>query len=87
MNQIAIDSVGIAAGLLTTFSLYPQLMKILRTGNVRDVSLSMYVILSTGIFLWFVYGIFLGALPIIAANGLSFLLSGLILINKIIRER
>lgn len=79
--------IGLAAGACTTVSFIPQILKIFRTGKVRDISTSMYVVLTTGIFLWLVYGIFLGELPIILANGVSLILCLVILAAKMVLSK
>jgi MtN3 and saliva related transmembrane protein len=43
----------------------------------------MYIIISTGIFLWLLYGIEINSLPIIGANGVSLALTLLILAGKL----
>ncbi len=84
MQDLHIDIIGVIAGTCTTVSFVPQLVKILRTKKVRDISLYMYIILTTGIFLWLVYGICLKRVPIILANGISFLVCLFIIIAKIV---
>ena len=82
MEKIHIGMLGIMAGICTTISFMPQIAKILNTRKVRDLSAPMYIVLTAGIFLWLVYGIFLGELPIILANGISLLLCFWILAMK-----
>ncbi len=43
----------------------------------------MYVLLSAGIFLWFVYGLLLNEMPIMLANGVSLILTMSVLMLKI----
>lgn len=83
MLFICIELVGLIAGICTTVAFVPQIMKILKTKHARDVSLGMYVILTTGIFLWLVYGILLGKIPIMLANGISFVLCLIVVITKL----
>jgi MtN3 and saliva related transmembrane protein len=75
--------IGILAGICTTSAAVPQVIKIIRTRHTADISLIMYVLLSTGIFLWFLYGILLGDMPIIVANGFSLIIVTTVLILKI----
>lgn len=75
--------IGLIAGTLTTASLLPQVIKTFRIKETKDISLSMYIILVTGMLLWVVYGILIGALPVIAANIISFILATIVLILKI----
>lgn len=66
--------IGILAACCTTISFVPQVLQILRTGNVEGISIGMYSIFTTGIALWLAYGLFLNDLPIIAANLVTLLL-------------
>jgi MtN3 and saliva related transmembrane protein len=67
------EVVGSIAACITTFAWVPQIMKILRERQARDISLATTATLATGVFLWVVYGIAIGSLPVILANGVSFL--------------
>ncbi|MBD6955765.1 MAG: SemiSWEET family sugar transporter [Thermoplasmata archaeon] len=78
-----IELIGFIAGILTTSSFLPQLLKIHRDKSAKEVSLIMYIIISTGIFLWLLYGIEINSLPIIGANGVSLALTLLILAGKL----
>jgi MtN3 and saliva related transmembrane protein len=60
--------VGFAAGTLTTFSFLPQVFKALRTKRCDDLSFMMLLAFAAGVLLWLVYGLFLRAAPIVAAN-------------------
>lgn len=84
MNNLHIGAMGIIAGICTTASFIPQIVKIVKTKHVRDISLQMYVVLTTGIFLWIIYGIFLGELPIILSNCVAFLLCSFVVTMKLI---
>ena len=68
MQQYA-SQIGFVAGILTTGCFLPQIYKILKTKHTKDLSLGYYLILGAGIFLWLSYGVVLGAIPIILANG------------------
>jgi MtN3 and saliva related transmembrane protein len=74
--------IGLIAGTCTTISLLPQVIKTIRTKETKDISLSMYIILSIGLFLWIFYGALINALPIILANTFSLILAVIILILK-----
>ena len=78
-----VDVVGTVAGLLTTIAFIPQVWRIWKSRSARDLSLLMYLIFTSGVALWFLYGILLGALPIIAANGITLLLAGTVLAMKL----
>ena len=82
-----VNLVGYAAATLTTISFVPQVVRVIKLRSARDVSLGMFVIFSTGTFLWLVYGVLLHGWPLIAANGLTFVLSMTILILKLRFDR
>ncbi|HZE86682.1 MAG TPA: SemiSWEET transporter [Methylomirabilota bacterium] len=75
--------IGFIAAFLTTIAFLPQAIQTLKTRRTKDISLPMYIALVVGIALWFVYGLILQSMPIILANGISFLLATPILILKI----
>ena len=75
--------VGLAAAFCTTVSFLPQVIKILRTGNTESISLGMYAIFTFGVLLWLIYGIVVCNLPIIAANAVTTVLSGSVLVLKL----
>jgi len=74
---------GLVAGALTTASFVPQLIKVWKSRSARDISLLMYIVICTGIFLWLIYGLVIGSIPVIAANALTLVISGAILVLKI----
>jgi MtN3 and saliva related transmembrane protein len=74
---------GAAAGLCTTISFLPQLVRAWRTRSTRDISLPMFSLLVFGIFLWLIYGALIGDVPLILANGVSLGLTGSILYLKL----
>jgi len=78
-----LDLIGAAAGALTTIAFIPQVWRVWQTRSARDLSLSMYLIFTSGVVLWLLYGIMLGALPIIAANGITLLFAGTVLAMKL----
>ncbi len=79
----AIAVLGALAGLCTTISFLPQLVRAWRTRSTRDISLPMFSLLVLGIFLWLIYGALIGDLPLILANGVSLCLTGSILYLKL----
>jgi len=66
---------GTAAALLTTAAFLPQVIKAHTSQRTQDLSLAMYVMFSCGLLLWIIYGLAYRALPIIAANSVTLLLS------------
>ena len=82
MNMSITNTIGLIAGVFTTGSILPQLIKILKTRHTRDISLLMYIFLTLGVLLWLIYGLIINELPIILANGASLLLTTGVLILK-----
>ncbi len=60
--------VGATAATLTTFGFVPQVVKMLRTKSVRDISLPTFIQFGAGMSLWALYGFHLGDVIIISAN-------------------
>jgi len=81
MDQVTL--IGLLAGTLTTIAFIPQLQQTWRTRSAQDVSLGMLLTFIVGVFLWLVYGLLLGALPIILANLVTLVLTLAILILKV----
>jgi MtN3 and saliva related transmembrane protein len=59
---------GLMAGMLTTIGFIPQIVKGYRTKRMGDVSLTMPILLSMGMTLWFFYGMVLEDIPIMIWN-------------------
>jgi len=77
------ELVGLAAAFLTTLAFLPQVLHTIRTRSTHDISLKMYSLFTLGVFLWLIYGLILRDVPIIAANAITFLLSGTVLVLKL----
>ncbi|OQP62245.1 SemiSWEET transporter [Niastella populi] len=75
--------IGIVAGILTSASLLPQLIKIIREKKVQGVSLGMFIVLLLGVGCWMWYGIEKTDYPIILTNGFSLLINSFILFFSI----
>jgi len=75
--------IGYVAAALTTLSFIPQVTHIYKSKDTSAISLSMYLIFSLGVFLWLIYGVLISAWPMVVANGITLLLSLIILWLKI----
>ena len=75
--------IGILAALCTTSSLLPQVIKIIKIKETRDISLLMYAMLVVGVLLWTIYGILKKDVPVVVANLIAFVLATSVLILKI----
>lgn len=71
--------IGLSAGCPTTLAFLPQARKAWRTNSTRDLSLPTFLMLCTGIILWLIYGFLLRDLPLLIANGITFVFAAVIL--------
>ncbi|MDC3079174.1 SemiSWEET transporter [Flavobacteriaceae bacterium] len=62
------ELIGFIAAVCTTFAFLPQVIKVWKTKQTKDLSLRMYTIMFIGICLWFVYGLRIKSLSIIFSN-------------------
>ncbi|MBN2615196.1 MAG: SemiSWEET transporter [Bacteroidales bacterium] len=76
--------IGYVAAILTTASFVPQAIKTIRTRNTQGISLVMYLMFSTGVLLWFIYGIVTDDIPILVANAVTLCFAVIIMGYKII---
>lgn len=72
--------VGIAAGIFTSVSLLPQIIKSVREKKAQDISLFYLLILFGGLGLWTYYGFLRKDVPIIATNIFSLILNGTMIV-------
>ncbi len=75
--------IGIGAGILTSSSLLPQLIKIVRDKKAENVSVFFFIILLAGLALWIWYGVTKKDIPIIATNAFSIVINALIIVLSI----
>jgi len=74
---------GLAAAFCTTVAYLPQVVQAWRTRSTKDLSLPMLLVLTTGLLLWLIYGAIIRDVPLIAANSVTFVLTGTILYFKL----
>jgi MtN3 and saliva related transmembrane protein len=79
----SIDFIGYSAAALTTLSFVPQAWHTFKTRDVSGISLGMYSVFTLGVALWLVYGLLLGAWPIVLANTVTLVLAAAILWMKL----
>ena len=83
VNMDVAEVVGLTAGVLTTIAFLPQVRHSWTTKSTKDISLPMFLTFSTGVLLWFIYGVMIQSVPVVLANGVTFVLVGAILIMKL----
>jgi MtN3 and saliva related transmembrane protein len=77
------EIIGFLAAILTTASFVPQAWHTFQTRDVRGISLSMYSVFTAGVACWLIYGLLLGAWPIVIANCITLALAAAILVMKL----
>jgi MtN3 and saliva related transmembrane protein len=79
----ATDLIGYAAAFLTTVAFVPQAWQIWRSRDGSGISLGKYLLFTSGVALWLVYGLLAGAWPVIVANAITLVLALFILVLKL----
>lgn len=69
------EILGIGAGICTSVSMLPQIIKTIKTKEAEEVALGMLLTLLAGLIMWIVYGFMKHDIPIIATNIFSLLLN------------
>jgi len=87
MTNFTTQIIGIIAGCVTSFSMIPQLIKLIKKKEAKDISYFMIILLLFGVALWTVYGILKEDVPIIATNCFSFILNLIFLLLVIKYKR
>ena len=77
------EYLGIIAGLLTTFSLVPQIIRVYKLKSAREISLLFNTSMLLGVIIWLVYGVVLGLAPLIIWNSIGIVLNGGLLFAKL----
>jgi MtN3 and saliva related transmembrane protein len=75
------------AGLLSTSSFVPQVIKAWRERDTKAISKHMYMVTVTAFVLWSAYGFLIESWPMMVFNLLSLGLSATILVFKIRNDR
>ncbi|MBR1191853.1 SemiSWEET transporter [Bradyrhizobium sp. AUGA SZCCT0240] len=75
--------IGACAAALTSLSYIPQVQKAWPRGSTADLSLTMLVVLTSGLVCWIAYGLLKGDWVIVAANGVGAALSASVLAFKL----
>ena len=75
--------IGFSAATLTTVSFLPQVIQVWKTKSTKDISLGMFSIFSTGVFLWLIYGILIKDWAVFFANLITLILASIILTFKL----
>ncbi len=66
-----VEIIGMGAGILTTASFLPQILKTLKSRSAHDFSWIWIAMMTSGVILWFVYGLYLKNMPLILFNAVT----------------
>jgi MtN3 and saliva related transmembrane protein len=84
------EAIGLVAAALTTFAFLPQVVQTWRSRSTEGLNLAMLTVLATGVALWLLYGLGMGQLPVILANGATLVLVAALLglkLRDVLRRR
>ena len=77
------EIIGGIGATLTTVALLPQVIKAWKTKKTKDISLLTTIILTTGVFLWIIYGFLIGETIVWLANIITFFIVSSLLLLKV----
>jgi MtN3 and saliva related transmembrane protein len=68
------EALGLVAGFLVSLGLVPQILRVLRLKDARQISLPFNLLSLGGTVLWLAYGVLLGLLAVVFWNGINLIL-------------
>lgn len=77
------EIMGHLGALLSSITFIPQVLQAWKTKSVGDLSMNMLLIVLTSTIVWLVYAFSLNLLPVIIANSIIFILSGVLIYFKL----
>ena len=77
------EAIGLVAGFLIAFGLVPQVLRVWRLKDAREISLVFVVVTMGGTVLWLAYGMLLGLLSVVVWNGANLVLQSALLLVKL----
>lgn len=79
--------IGVVAAVLSVSSFVPQVWRIVKTRETKDLATPMWIMTVSSFALWTTYGIALGAWPLIVPNAICCVLACFILMMKLLPRR
>ena len=76
------EYLGLIAGVFTTFSLVPQIIRVVRLKSAREISSAFTTLLLIGMLIWLVYGITGKLVSVIIWNSVGAVLVATLLFAK-----
>lgn len=77
------EAIGLLAGLLIALALVPQIVRVWRLRDAREISLTFNLLTMSGTVLWFFYGVMLGLFSVMLWNGVNLVLQSTLLAVKL----
>jgi len=77
------EIIGSVAGFMTTISLVPQVIQVVKTKSTKDISTAMFLMFITGLSCWILYGLHLHSVPMVISNVVTLVLAFIILAYKL----
>jgi MtN3 and saliva related transmembrane protein len=74
---------GFTAGAIVSTSFFPQVLKVHKSKQARDISLLTFSMIVIASVLWTIYGAILGDMPIIATNVIIFFMAASVVVMKL----
>ena len=79
------ELLGYIAGLISTLSFLPQVLKVWRSNHTNGLSIGMYTLYATSLALWSVYAWLIGSYALLITEVITGLLVGYILVKLVQR--
>lgn len=80
---LLVSVIGYTASVLSTIAFIPQALYVVKTKDTQSISLPTYTIFVLSVIFWFLYGIALNDIPIVASNIVCIIMGGIILWYKV----
>lgn len=87
MMDLAVETLGYAAAVVTNISVYPQAYEVHMivssgdTEKLASISLTMFLLQGTGCAMWFIYALCRGIWPVVAGSMMTMLPSSYIVLT------
>jgi len=79
--------VGSVAAVCTTGAFVPQVVRVWRLKSAGEISLTTFSVFALGTLVWLIYGLLIGSIPVILANGVTLVLALTIVMLKVTYDR
>lgn len=81
------EVVGYVGTVLSTIAFLPQVTKVYRTKQARDISYPAFILIGSGNAVWVTYGVMIVSFPVILANSVIGILVLTVIVLKFLYEK